>query len=232
MDYQCTGGTGGATIRNLQGCIEEFEGFKEFESLYCRVEQILCRRMRSQTGGGRGGIRTLEAVLPPTRFPVARTRPGYATLPNRLSAIGFRPLVSSCPDRLTDSPTHRLRAGGEGGIRTHGGSSPHRFSRAAPSTTRTPLQPVKYTNAVPGNGIKTALVQQNRPVVTGRRLGGTPGRIRTCGLWVRNPTLYPLSYRRASIILHHSGCHPPWRIIWGGKGGIRTLGALFQRSTA
>lgn len=25
---------------------------------------------------------------------------------------------------------------------------------------------------------------------------GTPGRIRTCGLWVRNPTLYPLSYRR------------------------------------
>jgi hypothetical protein len=45
--------------------------------------------------------------------------------------------------------------GGEGGIRTHGGSSPHRFSRAAPSTTRTPLQPVKYTNAVPGNGAKT-----------------------------------------------------------------------------
>jgi hypothetical protein len=31
--------------------------------------------------GGRGGIRTLEAELPPTRFPVARTRPGYATLP-------------------------------------------------------------------------------------------------------------------------------------------------------
>ena len=40
------------------------------------------------------------------------------------------------------------RHGGEGGIRTHGGSSPHRFSRAAPSTTRTPLQPVKYTNAL------------------------------------------------------------------------------------
>jgi hypothetical protein len=35
------------------------------------------------TSGGRGGIRTLEAVLPPTRFPVARTRPGYATLPWR-----------------------------------------------------------------------------------------------------------------------------------------------------
>src|SRR5680860_730191 len=27
---------------------------------------------------------------------------------------------------------------------------------------------------------------------------GTPGRIRTCGLWVRNPTLYPLSYRRVA----------------------------------
>jgi hypothetical protein len=47
--------------------------------------------------------------------------------------------------------------GGEGGIRTHGGSSPHRFSRAAPSTTRTPLQPVKYTNAVPGNGAGTGV---------------------------------------------------------------------------
>ena len=58
---------------------------------------------------------------------------------------------------LTDSPTCRLRPpGGEGGIRTHGGSSPHRFSRAAPSTTRTPLQPVKYTNAVPRDGAKTA----------------------------------------------------------------------------
>ena len=28
---------------------------------------------------------------------------------------------------------------------------------------------------------------------------GAPDRTRTCDLWVRNPTLYPLSYRRASI---------------------------------
>ena len=34
----------------------------------------------------------------------------------------------------------RHGSGGEGGIRTHGGSTPHRFSRAAPSTTRTPLR--------------------------------------------------------------------------------------------
>jgi hypothetical protein len=27
---------------------------------------------------------------------------------------------------------------------------------------------------------------------------GAPDRTRTCDLWVRNPTLYPLSYRRAS----------------------------------
>src|SRR5215213_483712 len=46
--------------------------------------------------------------------------------------------------------------GGEGGIRTHGGSSPHRFSRAAPSTTRTPLQPMKYTNAIPRDGATKA----------------------------------------------------------------------------
>src|SRR5919112_145905 len=123
--------------------------------------------------GGRGGIRTLEAVLPPTRFPVARTRPGYATLPS-------------------------VVCGGEGGVRTHGGSSPHRFSRAAPSTTRTPLQLVKYTNAVSPDGARSTCGQQNRPAGTGRRVRGTPGRIRTCGLWVRNPTLYPLSYRRAS----------------------------------
>ena len=59
-----------------------------------------------RTTGGRGGIRTLEAVLPPTRFPVARTRPGYATLPEvaairRLIAsagsaerVGFEPTVA------------------------------------------------------------------------------------------------------------------------------------------
>src|SRR5215212_3246261 len=53
--------------------------------------------------------------------------------------------------------------GGEGGIRTHGGSSPHRFSRAAPSTTRTPLQPMKYTNAVYQDGARTALETPKPP---------------------------------------------------------------------
>jgi hypothetical protein len=110
-----------------------------------------------RTGGGRGGIRTLEAVLPPTRFPVARTRPGYATLPKRLLAIGHRLWPTS------DS-SHRLHSGGEGGIRTHGGSSPHRFSRAAPSTTRTPLQAVKYTNALQWDGTRIEAGRDDQPV--------------------------------------------------------------------
>src|SRR5829696_408886 len=116
--------------------------------------------------------------------------------------------------------------GGEGGIRTHGGSSPHRFSRAAPSTTRTPLQLVKYTNAVSPDGARSTCGQQNRPADTGRHVRGTPGRIRTCGLWVRNPTLYPLSYRRASAGLYGFAGRvtTPRRSSGGGKGGIRTLG--------
>jgi hypothetical protein len=32
----------------------------------------------------------------------------------------------------------------------------------------------------------------------GKGCNGAPDRTRTCDLWVRNPTLYPLSYRRAS----------------------------------
>ena len=36
-----------------------------------------------------------------------------------------------------------MRSGGEGGIRTHGALA-HRFSRAAPSTTRTPLRAREY----------------------------------------------------------------------------------------
>src|SRR5436309_14933335 len=40
----------------------------------------------------------------------------------------------------------RGRPGGEGGIRTHGAFA-HRFSRAAPSTTRTPLRARGYQRA-------------------------------------------------------------------------------------
>src|SRR5215204_109665 len=63
--------------------------------------------------GGRGGIRTLEAVLPPTRFPVARTRPGYATLPRRRG-------WDSNPRRLITSPLF------ESGTFNHSDTSPTR----------------------------------------------------------------------------------------------------------
>ena len=100
---------------------------------------------------------------------------------------------------IADSQEPIAHCGGEGGIRTHGGSSPHRFSRAAPSTTRTPLQTREVYQRRPDDTSKQAIRgHQDRPAITGRRVVGTPGRIRTCGLWVRNPTLYPLSYRHVT----------------------------------
>ena len=76
---------------------------------------------RTGEGGGEGGIRTLDG-LPHTAFPVRRPRP-----------LGDLSGATDQPDaRLEDE------GGGEGGIRTHGAFA-HRFSRAAPSTTRTPL---------------------------------------------------------------------------------------------
>ena len=36
--------------------------------------------------GGEGGIRTLETLLRPTRFPIVRARPNYATSPRVRSA--------------------------------------------------------------------------------------------------------------------------------------------------
>ena len=119
-------------------------------------------------------------MLPPTRFPVARTRPGYATLPRRRG-------WDSNPRWLITTPLF------ESGTFNHSDTSPT----------------AKYTNAARVTAPEWRKRQQNRPAVTGRRVSGTPGRIRTCGLWVRNPTLYPLSYRRVSLILHQIGSDPP-----------------------
>jgi hypothetical protein len=58
---------------------------------------------------------------------------------------------------------------------------------------------------------------------------GTPGRIRTCGLWVRNPTLYPLSYRRIPRVIIPAKTGFPQgnpdadSAFRGGERGIRTL---------
>jgi hypothetical protein len=64
--------------------------------------------------------------------------------------------------------------------------------------TATPLA-VPQLSAFPQEDMKkTARIAPGGP-------DGTPGRIRTCGLWVRNPTLYPLSYRRAAHIVPAAG---------------------------
>jgi hypothetical protein len=172
------------------GC-QSFDGAKEVHRANERIPR---------TTGGRGGIRTLEAVLPPTRFPVARTRPGYATLPDWLSTIGHRPWFSTRPHRLTDSPTPSRRRGWDSNPRwliTTPLFESGTFNHSDTSPTRQVYQRGLARRLRNGDG-----TQQNRPAVTGRHVRGTPGRIRTCGLWVRNPTLYPLSYRRVSIILH------------------------------
>jgi hypothetical protein len=85
------------------GC-QSFDGAKEVHRANERIPR---------TTGGRGGIRTLEAVLPPTRFPVARTRPGYATLP-------WRRGWDSNPRRLITSPLF------ESGTFNHSDTSPTR----------------------------------------------------------------------------------------------------------
>ena len=49
---------------------------------------------------------------------------------------------------------------------------------------------VRLTQAAYAHGLALALPEKVE--------NGAPDRTRTCDLWVRNPTLYPLSYRRAS----------------------------------
>src|SRR5688500_1283873 len=93
---------------------------------------------REGGAGGEGGIRTHEG-LPHTAFPVPRPRPlgdlsgrlpSRWRGPPRWARVRVRgPVVAATADA----------DGGEGGIRTHGAFA-HRFSRAAPSTTRTPLR--------------------------------------------------------------------------------------------
>ena len=67
---------------------------------------------------------------------------------------------------------------------------------------------------------------------------GAPDRTRTCDLWVRNPTLYPLSYRRASAnhtrsrLVRGSATGPemPTRSSSRGGGRSRRSGVSPRRS--
>ena len=47
-----------------------------------------------------------------------------------------------------------------------------------------------------------------------------PGRIRTCGLGIRSPLLYPLSYGRAAYVSRAEGTADP--LPYGGTGRVRT----------
>ena len=115
--------------------------------------------------GGEGGIRTRDG-LPRTAFPVRRHSPlgdlslgteyRQPQLGNRQSPTevqGGAPRRHWPEVRGPDWANARIGvhvacvAGGEGGIRTRGAFA-HRFSRAAPSTTRTPLR---------GRGYQTSL---------------------------------------------------------------------------
>ena len=75
-----------------------------------------CGDIGQSRGGGEGGIRTHDG-LPRTAFPVPRPRPLGDLSPSERGGL--------VAERVGFEPTVRLLA--------------HRFSRAAPSTTRTPL---------------------------------------------------------------------------------------------
>jgi hypothetical protein len=67
------------------------------------------------------------------------------------------------------------------------------------------------------------------PLTCGER--GAPGRIRTCGLGIRSPLLYPLSYGRVAWVSRHEGTAAPPTV--GGKGGrvaVASAGSHGRRS--
>ena len=71
--------------------------------------------------------------------------------------VGFEPTVAKSYTRFPGAPvrplqhlSRNIKYGGEGGIRTHEALA-HRFSRAAPSTTRSPLRVsiiISYENSI------------------------------------------------------------------------------------
>jgi hypothetical protein len=81
-----------------------------------------------------------------------------------------------------------------------------------------------HSDTSPRGSIPTTLHPQRGDNKTARVFravfGGTPGRNRTCGLWVRNPTLYPLSYRRVTLILHQILLGSPRRADLAGREGF------------
>jgi hypothetical protein len=122
----------------------------------------------------------------------------------------------------------RRRPGGEGGIRTRGGSSPHRFSRAAPSTTRTPLRARVYR---PSRGPTELGGGSSHPRYNGRRSDRLVGRGRRTGNAVDGVNSsrgfeslslrQALSHNRFGREVHGSG-HTEWRTLRGSFDGSPT----------
>ena len=122
-----------------------------------RGRVVLATSARLGRNGGEGGIRTRDG-LPRTAFPVRRHSPLGDLSPIR----GNRPDQA---DRFLVTS-----AGGEGGIRTRGAFA-HRFSRAAPSTTRTPLRE-EDTKGPPGDHPGMGCADETHGHVARSRLTG------------------------------------------------------------
>jgi hypothetical protein len=105
----------------------------------CRRRSPACRRSSERRSASRPTVAAERPV--PGEHPTAR-----AQTPVREGASPHR----------RDQPSVRPERGGEGGIRTHGAFA-HRFSRAAPSTTRTPLRGGGYQ--------RVRLVPRGRPAL-------------------------------------------------------------------
>ena len=91
---------------------------------------------------------------------------GFPIKESRAERVGFEPTVGKSDTRSPGAPDRPLQHlsticvgqviksmvfsfGGEGGIRTHARQRRDRFSRAAPSTTRTPLLASDFTSKPP-----------------------------------------------------------------------------------
>jgi hypothetical protein len=107
--------------------------------------------------------------------------------------------------------------GGEGGIRTRGGSTPHRFSRAAPSTTRTPLRRGSIPPVLGAAGRRTV----GRPPVQSRWSDRLVGRGRRTGNAVYGVTRIEGSNpsRSATVLVPQRTMDPTIRrceAVWSG----------------
>ena len=118
-------------------------------------------------------------------------------------------IAKASMDRMDEASRGVNCAGGEGGIRTHGGASTTTvFETARINRSRTSPQ---KNGALGGNRTPYALLRtealypvsyEGAQAADGRRLSDNVGAAegtRTPDLKVRNLSLYPLSYSRASI---------------------------------